>query len=178
MFTQEIVPKTVEPLIQALAKLSQEGVQEVYMAFSTPGGNVAQGITLYNFLRGGSFKLIVHNIGNIDSIGNAIFLAADTRYACAHSTFMFHGVAFNTTEASSFESKRLREMLDTIGADQRRIGGIITERTNISQDDVDELFLEAQTKTAELALERRIVHEIREFKLPLRAPVISFVFQR
>lgn len=135
------------------------------------------GITLYNFLRGVPFELIVHNIGNVDSIGNAIFLSGKVRYACAHSTFMFHGVGFDKP-AARFEEKGLREMLDGIGNDQRRIGSIITDRTNITQDEVEGLFREAQTKTAEFARERGIVHEIREFQLPGGAPVISFVFKR
>ena len=177
VFTAEIVPRTIETLIQALSNLAQKRVPEVYMAFSTPGGRVAQGITLYNFLRGVPFNLIIHNIGNVDSIGNAVFLAADTRYACAHSTFMFHGVGFDQP-AARYEEKRLREMLDGIKADQRRIGDIIAERTNIGQDEAEGLFRESQTNTAEFARERGIIHEIREFELPDGAPVISFVFQR
>lgn len=177
MFTAEIVPHTVESLIQALSNLSQNRVPEVYIAFSTPGGNVMNGITLYNFLRGVPFKLITHNLGNVDSIGNAIFLAGHERYACAHSTFMFHGVGFDQP-AARYEEKNLREMMNGIENDQRRIGSIITDRTNIPQDEVQGFFREAQTKTAEFARERGIVHEVREFEMPLGAPVISFVFQR
>ena len=139
-------------------------------------GNVAQGITLYNFLRAVPFKLIVHNIGNVDSIGNAIFLAADTRYACAQSTFMFHGVGFDRP-AARYEEKVLREMLDGLVADQQRIGNIIAVRTGITQDEAEGLFREAQTKTVEFARERRIIQEVRELKIPSGAPIISFVFK-
>ena len=33
MFTAEIIPKTVESMIQALSNMAQQGVQEVYLAF-------------------------------------------------------------------------------------------------------------------------------------------------
>lgn len=177
VFTGEIVPKTIESLIQALSNLAQKRVPEVYLGISTPGGSVMHGITLYNFLRAMPFNLIVHNIGNVDSIGNAIFLAGRERYACKHSTFMFHGVGFDRP-ASRFEEKALREMLGGIESDQRRIGDIIAERTTLTEDEVKGLFREAQTKTAEFARERGIVHDIREFEVPAGAPVISFVFQR
>ena len=177
VFTAEIVPKTVEPLIQAISNLAQKGIPEVHLAFSTPGGNVMTGITLYNFLRAVPFKLTIHNIGNVDSIGNAVFLSADKRLACQHSTFMFHGVGFDRP-AGRYEEKSLREMLDGLDSDQRRIRDIIVERTGISKDEVQSLFREAQTHTAELARKRGIVHEIAEFKFPANAPVISFVFQR
>jgi hypothetical protein len=57
-------------------------------------------------------------MGNIDSIGNAIFLAGKTRKACTHSTFMFHGVGFDIHQR--LEEKNLREGLDSILATQRR----------------------------------------------------------
>ena len=176
IFTAEIVPSTIEPLIQSLSNLAQKNVPKVYLAFSTPGGNVAQGVTLYNFLRGVPFDLTIHNIGNVDSIGNAIFLAGKKRYACEHSTFMFHGVGQNRP-AGRYEGKALREMLDSISADQDRIGSIISANTSISEDEAKELFREAQTKTSEFARDRGIIHDVREFKLPKGAPVISFVFK-
>ena len=177
VFTAEISPHTVESLIQALSNLVQKQVPAVYLAISTPGGSVMLGITLYNFLRSVPFSLTIHNIGNVDSIGNAVFLAADTRYTSAHSTFMFHGVGFDKP-AGRYEEKPLREMLDGIGNDQRRIASIIAERTAIDEDEAAGFFREAQTHTAEYAKERGIVNDIREFKLPDGAPVISFVFKR
>jgi len=177
IFTAEISPQTVEPLVQACANLAQQRIAEVYLALSTPGGQVPSGISLYNFLLGMPFRLIVHNIGNVDSIGNAVFLAGAERYACAQSTFMFHGVGFDT-KAGRVEEKMLREMLAGLLADQNRIAAVVAGRTNMNPDEVEGFFREGQTKTAEFARERGIVHEIREFNLPAGAPVISFVFQR
>lgn len=176
-FTAEIVPHTVESLIQALSKLAERRVPKVYLVFSTPGGNVMNGITLYNFLRSVPFELTIHNIGNVDSIGNAVFLGAQKRYASPHSTFMFHGVGFDRPEGR-YEEKALTEMLDSVRSDQHRIGSIISERTDIPKQELGGLFREAQTKTAEFARDRGMIHEIREFNLPSGAPVISFVFQR
>ena len=45
------------------------------------------GMNLYNFLRGLPIRLTTHNVGNVDSIGNAVFLAGEHRYACPHSPF-------------------------------------------------------------------------------------------
>ena len=177
IFTAEIMPNTTESLLQSLANLAAQGVPEVYLLLSTPGGNVADGIALYNFLRGVPFRLTIHNIGNVDSIGNAVFLAADHRIACPNTTFMFHGVGFDSP-ATRYEEKILRERLEGILADQKRIGGIIVDRTSIPQDEVEGFFREAKTLTAELARERGIIHDIAEFNLPPNAPVVTFVFRR
>ena len=177
VFTAEINQQTSESLIQALSNLAQQNVKLVYLAFASQGGGVSQGIALYNFIRSLPYQVIMHNIGNVDSIGNAVFLAADERYACPHATFMFHGVGFDKP-AARFERKDLQAMLDTINADELKIAGIIQERTGIDQDTVEQFFVTQQTNTAEFARERGIVKDIREFQLPAGVPVLSFVFQR
>jgi len=138
------------------------------------------GMTLYNVLRGMPFHLITHNVGNVDSIGNAVFLAGRTRYACPHSTFMFHGVGFNVQQSQTIrlEEKNIREMLDNILSNHARIGTILEERTKLDKALIPELFREAQTKDAAFAVGCGIVDEIRDLQIPPGGSVISLVFQR
>ena len=126
------------------------------------------GLAVYNILRGIPFGVITHNAGNVDSIGNAIFLAGEERYASPHSTFMFHGVGFEGAPGLRFEEKFLRERLDSILADQTRIGAIIQERTQLSAEQVEGLFLEAQTKDATYAASTGIVNEVHDLDIPGR----------
>ncbi len=178
-FSAEINAQTSEGLQGVMANCATQGVKTVYLALSTPGGDVAQGITLYNFLRGMPFKLITHNVGNVDSIGNVIFLAGQERYACTHSTFMFHGVAFNfINQTVKIEEKNAREMLDNILSNHVRIGSIIEERTKLDKAVIPELFRESQTKDATFAKTCGIVDDIRDLQIPDGGPVISLVFQR
>ena len=67
------------------------------------------GLNIYNVLIGMPFELITHNVGNVDSIANAVFLAGTKRYACPHSTFMFHGVGFDITAGMRLEEKFLKQ---------------------------------------------------------------------
>ena len=177
-FSAEVVPKTAESLIGLVSTLATQKVPHVYLMLSTPGGAVMSGLSLYNVLRGMPFELTVHNVGNVDSIGNAVFLAGTKRYACPHSTFMFHGVGFDVQSPMRMEEKYLRERLDSIYADQRRIGQIIEERTQLDSEQINQLFLEAQTKDAAFAVSCGIVHEIRDVQIPPGSPVVTLVFQR
>ena len=136
------------------------------------------GVSLFNALRAMPFKLITHNVGNVDSIGNAVFLAGEERYACSNSTFMFHGVGFDITNAMRFEEKLLRERLNSILSDQRRIGQIIQSRTTIPEAEVERLFLEQQTKDVTYARANGIIHDVREVKIPHGVPVLQLVFKR
>jgi ATP-dependent protease ClpP protease subunit len=177
-FSAEIAPNTTETLIATASNLANQGVKEIYLMLSTPGGSVMHGMNLYNVLRALPVDLTTHNVGNVDSIGNAIFLAGTKRYACPHSTFMFHGVGCQTQLNQVLEAKFLRERLDSITADQKRIGSVIAERTKISEQDVSDLFLEAQTKDAAFALANGIIEDIREVNVPAGCPVVPLVFQR
>jgi ATP-dependent Clp protease protease subunit len=145
---------------------------------STPGGSVMNGLNLYNVLKGMLFDLTTHNVGNVDSIGNVIFLAGAKRYSTTNATFMFHGVGFNIGNNQRLEEKNVRERLHAIVSDQRRIGSVITTHSTITEDEVAELFLQAQTRDASYAVSKGIVHEIRDVDIPSGAPVISLVFQR
>jgi ATP-dependent Clp protease protease subunit len=177
-FSAEINPATTESLIATLANCVAQNVQEVRLLLSTPGGSVMNGMNLYNVLRAMPFKLVTHNVGNVDSIGNAIFLAGEERLAAPHSTFMFHGVGIDAQAGTRLEEKTLREALAGLLADQRRIADIIAERTDLNTEQIEPLFREASTKDAAFAIGCGIVHEIADVEIPAGAPVVALVFQR
>ena len=81
-FSAEINANTTESLIATIANCVNQGKAEIYLMISTPGGSVMHGLNIYNVLRAFPVKLVTHNVGNVDSIGNAIFLAGEERYAC------------------------------------------------------------------------------------------------
>lgn len=166
---------TCQQLLAAASQLCAEGFEQLYILISTAGGNVMSGITIYNVLRALPCTVIMHNVGNIDSIGNAIFLAAEERYACANSTFMFHGVAIPIN--ANCEEKGARELLDGILSNQKRMGDIVAQRTRISQDEIEEFFREGRTKDAKAALAAGIVTAIQDANIPSGARVVSLVLQ-
>jgi ATP-dependent Clp protease, protease subunit len=178
-FSAEVSPHTTESLLAVLANCVTQKIETVYLMLSTPGGSVMNGLNLYNVMLGMPFDLITHNVGNVDSIGNAIFLAGKKRYACPHSTFMFHGVGFDLgNQRMRLEEKNLREHLASIMSDQKRIGNIISERTKLQQEVVEGLFRDAQTKDATFAVSTGIVDEVKDVQIPPGSNVVSLVFQR
>ncbi|HTN42984.1 MAG TPA: ATP-dependent Clp protease proteolytic subunit [Nitrospiria bacterium] len=177
-FSAEINQTTSETLLGVCANCVVKQVENVYLLLSTQGGSVTCGINLYNLLRGMPFHLTTHNAGNVDSIGNVIFLAGKDRYSCPNSTFMFHGVGFDIPSQMRFEEKNLRERLDSLKADQSRIGKIIVERTTLSTENVHQLFLEAVTRDPDYAKTHGIIHEIRDVNIPRGASLTQLVFKR
>lgn len=178
-FSAEITVNTAESLLAMMANFATQGVAEVQLLISTPGGDVMHGINLYNMLRAFPFKLVTHNTSSVNSIGNAVFLAGEERYASPHSTFMFHGVHANFQPAASrLDAKQLREGLGSIDADQLRIGSIIEERTQLTESQVGAFFREAHTMDTAQAVGAGIIDEVRDIKIPPGSPVAALVFQR
>jgi ATP-dependent protease ClpP protease subunit len=179
-FSAEINIKTVEGLLGVIFNQINQGATEIYLMISTPGGHVAAGMNAYNVLKSLPVPLTTHNVGSVDSIGNAVFLAGVRRYACDHATFMFHGVSvgFEMSQSVRLDEKTLREYLGSIDADHTRIAGVICGESKIPVEKVKGLFLEAQTKDANFALANGLVQEVRPVSIPSGAPLIQLVFQR
>jgi ATP-dependent protease ClpP protease subunit len=177
-FLADINPITSAALIAAIFEEIRKGATEVYLLLSTPGGTVDHGVAVYNVLKGLPVPFTTHNVGSVNSIGNVVLLAGKKRRAAPGTTFMFHGVGFDITGPQRFEEKTLLERLDAIRADQAKIGAIILERTKITKEEVEKLFLEASTKDTGFALDKGIIDEIVDVNLPAGAPLIQLVFQR
>jgi ATP-dependent protease ClpP protease subunit len=177
-FSAEINAHTTESLLAAFAGQINLGYRNFYLMISSPGGVVMNGLNLYNVLRGLPINLTTHNVGNVDSIGNAVFLAGTTRVASPHSTFMFHGVSFNSINGQNFDERAVRERLASILSDQRRIGSIVQDRTTLPIQRIRAMFREARTIDAASAIGAGIVHEVRDVQIPPGAPVYQLVFQR
>src|ERR1700730_15812959 len=173
IFDMEISQQTVEKLLEALAVFASNRIRSVHLALSTSGGDVTQGITLYNSLLAMPFELTTHNIGNVDSIGNAVFLAGRKRYASAHSTFMFHSVYWNIVQPMQLQLKGALEIADSIRRENSRIASIIGDRTKLKGPDVEQLFADGDTKDAKAALTSGIIDGIKDFQIVEGAPVIK-----
>jgi len=177
-FMSEVTPSSAEGLLEACSNLSNQGAKTIYLLLGTPGGSVTHGIHVYSILRALPCKVVTHNVGAVDSIGNVIFLAGEERYANPGSTFMFHGVA-RTVRDQGLNEKQLTEGLESVRSDQRKIAHIVASRTKFPDPaEIEQLFFQAAFKEAEFAKDRGIIHEIREAKIAAGAPIFQLVFKR
>lgn len=62
-FSGEIDSCSAQALTTAMTRCADHDAEEVCLMFATPGGNVSEGIYLYNMLRACPFRLTVHNVG-------------------------------------------------------------------------------------------------------------------
>lgn len=175
-FNAPVSPNTASPLMAVLAQYASGGHDEIHLLLSTPGGTVADGITLYNFIRSLPTRVVTYNLGSVNSIGNVVYQAGARRISAPVSSFMFHGVGFDIANAR-MELKQLKERVEGIKNDQSMISDIMVRHTNLGADEVDKLFLDMAFLNAQEAFQRGITDEVRDIHLPSGLPVQQLVFQ-
>lgn len=146
--------------------ISSEGINHLYVAINTPGGSVNAGIVLYHYLRGLPIKVTTHNIGQVDSIGNTIFLAGEERFASPATSFLLHGVSLNVAGNSQFSRNQLGEISSQLEKDELRIETITTERSKLTKRQLQVFFDKGSSLSPGEAETHGIVTGIREFEIP------------
>jgi len=175
-FHDNINPESANRLMDICAKsIQQYNPKKLYFLFSSGGGSVDSGVTLYNYLRGLPQQVIMHNVGSIDSIANAVFLAGEVRYATSTSAFLLHGINWNFPQGASLTYSQMQETISRFDAAEQLTAQIIGDQTNLTSDEVRELFRQGQSKPPSFALEKGIIHEIRDVNIPTGAPLHSIV---
>ena len=155
--------------------ISQYKPTVLHFLFSSPGGEVSAGITFYNFLKSLPVKIIMHNMGSIDSIATVIFLAGEERYAASHSTFLFHGVSLQIN--GGIHLSQLNEFRSGIQEDQNKIAGIIASNTKMKKKEIKNLFLQGESKTTSFAIEKGIINSVKQAIIPNGEMHITANFQ-
>ena len=75
-FFEEIKPERVFPFINFSTQIFQQQRPDIIQInIASPGGSVAVGMILHNYLKSLPCKLVMHNVGSVDSIATIIFLS-------------------------------------------------------------------------------------------------------
>lgn len=171
-FTGPIEAGSVTRLSAALNHAVNNGYDEIYLAFSSLGGYIADGVYLYNHIRALPIPVIIHATGNIASVAVAIYTGANTRLCSKHVLFMIHPAAVpGSAEGMSWD--RLQQLMDSALAEENRTEGILRERCSIP----DELLIRRRFSevqfSAEDAVKFRVAHAVEEFTLPPGSEMIQ-----
>ena len=127
-FTQSINTDSFNALKNVALQALRNGAKEITIFLSTDGGNTDFGFTAYEFLRSLPVKLTIHCIGNVESMGIIMFLAADNRIATPHSKFKIHPLHWDFSEMR-LDHDRLNEYSESLNFDADRYAAIFEERT-------------------------------------------------
>lgn len=175
-FFAPVVPESVAALMQIVDNKLNAGAKELGLLISSPGGDVFQGLSAYNYLKGIPMKVTTHNFGSADSIGVVLFCAGEKRFSVPQARFLLHGVACNFHQPVSLEEKQLEERLKSLQIDMGNIARVIAEAVGKEKDEIINDMLNRTTLYPEQAVEYGLVHEIKADLFEVGAEVISIQF--
>jgi ATP-dependent Clp protease protease subunit len=141
---------------------------------SSSGGMVEEGISLYGFIRSLPVDITIHNIGSIDSIALAVYLAAARRLANPDATFLMHDFYFPQPVPVTNRHQASDISVGLTGA-RKKFMEVLKGRTGMTDEQFQSLkFLdEASIKTAATAKEVGITHDIQQAVTPSGAQLFN-----
>ena len=128
------------------------------MYINSYGGEVAEGLAIYNALKRHKAKIRIHVDGFACSIASVIFMAGDERIMPSTSCLMIHN-PWTVTAGNAKELRKQAEDLDVIG--ECSINAYM-EHINISEDELKELLDNETWLSSKEAVELGFATEVDE----------------
>lgn len=172
-FFAPVLPESVGALMQIVEGRLKQGYSRLTLLISCTGGDVFQGLSAYNFLRGIPMEVTTHNFGSADSMGVVLFCAGSLRLSVPHARFLLHGATVNFPRPMALEEKQLEEKLKGLQIDLGNIARVIADTVGRTRDEVMYDMLNRTTLFPEQAVEYGLVHEIRSELIPAGAELYS-----
>ncbi len=176
-FFAPVIDGTINALMDAIDQKMRQGVSEIDILISSPGGSVFHGLSAYNYLKGLPVAVTTHNFGSVDSIGVVLFCGGSRRLSVPQARFLLHGVSAGFQQNERLEEKQLEERLKGLRIDIENIAKVIAANTGKAVEDVTGAMLERITLNPEEAKAWGLVHEIKSELFEAGSEVISIQYQ-
>jgi ATP-dependent Clp protease, protease subunit len=172
-FFAPVIPDSINALMQAVDRKISQGARRMTLMISSPGGDVFQGLSTYNYLKGVPLEITTHNFGSVDSIGVVLFCAGTRRLSVPSARFLLHGVMVNFPGPVSLEEKQLEERLKGLQIDMGSIARIISNATSKDPQVILYDLRNRLTLMGQEGVDYGLVHEIKSELYEPGAEVIS-----
>lgn len=161
-----ICPVTASAVSQlqghCLTAMSQ-GATEINIHISSRGGETDCGFAAYSFLKSLPVPVRTHNISNVESIANIIFLAGSERIASPISRFLLHPLSWGLP-GGAIDHYRLNELGKCLDNDLKRFTDIFNHEATNTHDWIS-MIEKSTILTAEDALAYGIISNQAPAKL-------------
>lgn len=157
---------------EELKKLDSS-VNEITVRINSPGGDVFDGITMYNRLVQHKAKIIVHIDGLAASIASIIALAGDEVIIGEGALYMIHlPWTFGFGDRIAFDDITNR-LIDV----EEQLISIYTKKTKMSRADTKKMLEEETWMDATTAIEKGFVDKQAGESIPVAASLMNFSSQ-
>lgn len=139
-----------------------EDIENIDVHISSPGGNIIDGLAIYNYLKQHPANVETYNDSMAGSIASVIFLAGKERHAPVGTEVFVH----DPLTWVMGNSKAMREMADKLDEKKESIVDIYVAETGLSRDEVSELMTGETTLSAKEAVDKGFATKLVEYDNP------------
>ena len=171
VFSALIDQLAVQRFFAILAGATQEGYNDVHLLMQTVGGNIPDGICLYNFFQSlHPIELSIYNGGNVSSAGVIAYLGGDKRFVSTTGAFMIHRAVATFQGANSDE---VQARVASLVIDDERTEAILNNHIALTPEQwaihkSSDLWLDADQ-----AIAAKVADEKADFWVPTGARIVN-----
>lgn len=143
-------------------------VRKINVNINSLGGDVKEGIAIYNALQRHPAKVTTRCDGWACSIASVIFMAGDNRVMYPTSLLMIHNAWTSAWTANAAEMRKLADDLDTITGSSK---AAYMEHINITEESLSRMMDEETWITPEDALEMGFATKIEKLADPPKGAI-------
>lgn len=167
-FSASINQTTISALISNCFNAINQGAKELNIHISSPGGDLVAGFTAYHFLKSLPIPVHTHNLSNVESIANIVFMAGQKRTGTKGCRFLFHPFHWGLM-GTSVDHTRVSEWSASLDNDLERYINILQAETNGLKDGDEwkKIIASASISDATTAKSWGLIAEIEDAKIPL-----------
>jgi ATP-dependent protease ClpP protease subunit len=172
VFAGPINDTNVSRLISVISTLIPKGLKQVHLVVGTGGGNIADALLAYGFLRALPVTLTTYNLSTVASAGMIIYLAGEKRITAPNAFFQFHPVRESFSRPPT--SMTLEEFNDgktSLAMNIERMEEIYRKRTSLTPAQIEEFRQHAVFFDAAAAHNAGIVQEVGALHFPPGAAI-------
>ena len=170
VFAGVIDQAAVQRIFGGITAASNNSVDHIHLMIQSGGGNIGDGICLYNLFRTLNMGLTVYNCGQVCSIATLVYLGAKERKTSAHATFMMHRSYVSPVGATS---DRLQSVTQSLALDDQRTEAIFRDMLKLSDDQWATHRYSELWFSADDAIKSNLATEIGEFAPPIGQKIFS-----
>lgn len=149
----EVNAATANELIKQLMYLEKQSNDEITLYINSPGGDVASGVAVYDYISVMRAPVRTVCIGTAASMGAILFLAGNKRLMLPRTRIMIHDPSFGRHDIGGRKSHQIQRELEDLNKVREMLAQIIADRTGKSIDEIYEVTAEDTFYNANEAIE-------------------------
>lgn len=131
IFSALIDQLAVQRFFAITAGAMQEGVEHIHILMQSTGGNVGDGICLYNYFWSLPIAVATYNCGTLASAGVTAYLGGHTRFVTPTGTFMIHR---STAVFQGANSDAIQARIPSLIMDDERTEVVLKEHVTLTPE--------------------------------------------